>query len=58
MTSIENAYDWLFVLAFVGLGTEIRLADLRATGPMPAVVVLLALLLSSGLSLAALLVLF
>ncbi|ADB62048.1 Uncharacterized protein family UPF0324 [Haloterrigena turkmenica DSM 5511] len=58
VTSIENAYDWLFVLAFVGLGTEIRLADLRATGPMPAVVVLLALLLSSGLSLAALLVLF
>ena len=58
VTSIENAYDWLFVLAFVGLGTEIRLADLRATGPMPAVVVLLALLVSSGLSLATLLVLF
>ncbi|QRV13779.1 putative sulfate exporter family transporter [Haloterrigena salifodinae] len=58
VTSIENTYDWLFVLAFVGLGTEIRLADLRATGPMPAVVVLLALLVSSALSLAALLVLF
>ncbi|MGQ3411331.1 YeiH family protein [Natrinema sp. LN54] len=56
--SIENAYSWLFVLAFVGLGTEIRLADLRSTGLLPAIVVLLALFGSSALSLTALLVLF
>ncbi|WP_306053135.1 YeiH family protein [Natronococcus wangiae] len=52
LDSIENAYSWLFVLAFVGLGTEIRLAELRSTGLTPAVVVLAALLVASGLSLA------
>ena len=57
-TSIENAYNWLFVVAFVGLGTEIRLRDLRNTGVAPAVVVLLALLVTSALSLAALVLLF
>ncbi|SDJ37207.1 YeiH family protein [Natronorubrum texcoconense] len=57
-TSIENAYNWLFVLAFVGLGTEIRLADLRTTGATPALVVLLAFLVTSVCSLAVLLVLF
>ncbi|MDQ2050624.1 putative sulfate exporter family transporter [Natronolimnohabitans sp. A-GB9] len=55
LDSIENAYNWLFVLAFVGLGTEIRLGDLRNTGATPAVVVLFALLVSSALSLAVLL---
>ena len=57
-TSIENAYHWLFMLAFVGLGTEIRLADLRNTGMTPALAVLLALIATSSLSLAVLLVLF
>ncbi len=57
-TSIENAYNWLFVLAFVGLGTEIRLADIRTTGATPALVVLLAFLVTSVCSLAVLLVLF
>ncbi|TYL38123.1 putative sulfate exporter family transporter [Natronococcus pandeyae] len=52
LASIENAYSWLFVLAFVGLGTEIRLAELRSTGLMPAVVVLVSLLVASALSLA------
>ncbi|WP_049920061.1 YeiH family protein [Halobiforma nitratireducens] len=51
--SLENAYSWLFVLAFVGLGTEIRLAELRSTGAMPVLVVLTALVFASGLSLAA-----
>lgn len=55
---IENAYSWLFVVAFVGLGTEIRLANLRTTGVMPAVVVLLALIASSVFSLMALVLLF
>ncbi|MFA9502210.1 YeiH family protein [Natrinema sp. H-ect1] len=58
LASIENAYNWLFVVAFAGLGTEIRLADLRTTGWTPAVVVLIALLASSALSLAALVLLF
>lgn len=56
--SIENAYNWLFMLAFVGLGTEIRLANLRKTGVTPAVVVLVAFLLTSVLTLAALLIVF
>ncbi|WP_436348028.1 YeiH family protein [Natronorubrum sp. FCH18a] len=56
--SIENAYDWLFVLAFVGLGTEIRLADLRTTGVTPAIVVLVAFLATSAITLTALLILF
>ncbi|MFU8868147.1 YeiH family protein [Natronococcus sp.] len=54
--SIENAYNWLFVLAFVGLGTEIQLAELRSTGVTPALVVLLALLVVSTVSLGVLLV--
>ncbi|RQH03033.1 YeiH family protein [Natrarchaeobius oligotrophus] len=56
--SIESAYDWLFLIAFVGLGTEIRLGQLRRTGVTPALVVLVALLVVSSLSLAVLLVAF
>ncbi|WP_394739212.1 YeiH family protein [Natronococcus roseus] len=56
--SIENAYNWLFVLAFVGLGTEIQLAELRSTGLTPALVVLLALLVASAVSLVVLSMLF
>ncbi|MDG5821686.1 putative sulfate exporter family transporter [Natronococcus sp. A-GB7] len=56
--SIENAYNWLFVLAFVGLGTEIQLAELRSTGLTPALVVLLALVVASAVSLVTLSVLF
>jgi uncharacterized integral membrane protein (TIGR00698 family) len=50
--TIERAYDWLFLLAFVGLGTEIRLADLRNTGPTPLVLILTTLTLVSLGSLA------
>ncbi|WP_293032934.1 YeiH family protein [Natronococcus sp.] len=56
--SIENAYNWLFVLAFVGLGTEIQLAELRSTGLTPALVVLLALVVASAVSLVVLSMLF
>ncbi|WP_121741465.1 YeiH family protein [Natronorubrum halophilum] len=56
--TIETIYDWLFVLAFVGLGTEIRLAELRTTGMMPAVAVLISLLVVSTLSLLVLTLLF
>ncbi len=51
LNSIEHAYNWLFLLAFVGLGTEIRIAQLRRTGTTPAIVILLALLLASAFSL-------
>ncbi len=57
-TAIETAYGWLFLLAFVGLGTEIRIAALRRTGPVPIVVVLLSLLTASAISLAVLSVVF
>lgn len=54
LRSIEHGYNWLFLVAFVGLGTEIRVAELRRAGPEPALVVLVALLLAAGLSLAVL----
>jgi uncharacterized integral membrane protein (TIGR00698 family) len=44
ITSLANAADWLFLLAFAGLGLEIRLDELRETGYRPVVVVLVALL--------------
>ncbi|SIS12029.1 YeiH family protein [Natronorubrum thiooxidans] len=57
-TAIENAYNWLFLLAFVGLGTEIRLDELRTTGITPALAVLVSLLVVSAFSLALLVLLF
>jgi uncharacterized integral membrane protein (TIGR00698 family) len=43
-TSLSNASDWAFLLAFAGLGLETRLDELRSTGYKPVLVVLLALL--------------
>lgn len=37
--SLENAYNWLFLLAFVGLGTELRLEKIRRVGVGPVLVV-------------------
>ena len=50
--SMANAVDWLFLVAFVGLGTEIRIDDLRRTGVVPALVVFGAVSIVSVLSLA------
>ena len=50
--SIGVAVEWLFLLAFVGLGTEIRTANLRRTGIAPALVVFAAVGVVSVLSLA------
>ncbi|MFD1525812.1 YeiH family protein [Halolamina salina] len=50
--SLANAADWLFLLAFAGLGLEIRLDDLRETGYRPVLVVLVALLAVSSVGLA------
>lgn len=52
LVSIENAVDWLFLLAFVGLGTEIQFGELRRTGIGPALVVVAAISIVSALSLA------
>lgn len=50
---IGRATDWLFLVAFVGLGTELRLGKLRQAGMRPVAVVLLSLCVVSALSLAA-----
>jgi uncharacterized integral membrane protein (TIGR00698 family) len=44
ITSLSNASDWAFLLAFAGLGLETRLGELRETGYKPILVVLLSLL--------------
>jgi hypothetical protein len=49
---IENASNWFFLLAFVGLGLHTDLADLRQTGSTPLLVVLLGLGVTSVLVLA------
>lgn len=56
--SIASAVDWLFLLAFVGLGTEIRIGSLRRTGVAPLLVVFTAILVVSALSLSVLLAIF
>jgi uncharacterized integral membrane protein (TIGR00698 family) len=58
LTTIDTAYSWLFSVAFVGLGTEIDLGELRNTGVRPVVVVLISLALGSALSLALLTAVF
>ena len=56
--SMANAVDWLFLLAFVGLGTEIRIEDIRRTGFAPALVVFGVVSVVSALSLAVALAVF
>ena len=56
--AIDTAYSWLFLLAFVGLGTEIQLHQLRNTGIRPIVVVFVSLAIGSTLSLALLTMVF
>lgn len=50
---LERGYQWLFLVAFVGLGTSIELRQLRRTGVGPLLVVLSALVTVSTLSLLA-----
>jgi len=54
--SLDNASNWLFLIAFVGLGLDLRLENLRSAGIVPILVVLLNLILFSSLVLALLLV--
>ncbi|MFP9061674.1 YeiH family protein [Natrialbaceae archaeon A-chndr2] len=51
VASLTNTYDWLFLLAFIGLGTEIRIGRLRQSGYRPALLVLVSFLIISSLSL-------
>ena len=39
LASLEQVSDWLFALAFVGLGFDIRLSRMRETGATPVLVV-------------------
>ena len=55
---LERGYQWLFLVAFVGLGTSIEIRNLRNTGVQPLLVVLASLLTVSGLSLLASLLVF
>ena len=49
--ALARLSDWLFVLAFAGLGFDIRLAAIRATGIRPVLVVLVYLLAVGTVSL-------
>lgn len=40
VTALENTYDWLFLLAFVGLGTELRVDVFADAGMKPILVIL------------------
>ncbi|KYH24418.1 hypothetical protein HAPAU_34010 [Halalkalicoccus paucihalophilus] len=51
LRSIENAYGWLFLLAFVGLGTDLELRKLKCAGVRPVFVVFVAFATVSVLSL-------
>lgn len=51
LQSIENAYGWLFLLAFVGLGTELELQKLKCAGIRPVLVVFVAFVTTSVTSL-------
>lgn len=58
LATIDTAADWLFTLAFVGLGFDIRLAEMRDTGLSPTLVVLVHLLVVSAVTLFAVTTLF
>ncbi len=57
-TVIDTAYNWLFLMAFVGLGTEIELHELRAAGVRPVIVVFVSLIVASTLALSLLTLVF
>jgi uncharacterized integral membrane protein (TIGR00698 family) len=47
LSALSTAADWLFLLAFVGLGFDIRLGEMRGTGIAPVGVVFVHLLVVS-----------
>ncbi|MFC7027287.1 putative sulfate exporter family transporter [Halomicroarcula sp. GCM10025710] len=58
VASIGTIRDWLFLLAFVGLGFDIDVDELRATGIRPVLLVLVHLVTVSVLTLSLVLSLF
>jgi uncharacterized integral membrane protein (TIGR00698 family) len=58
LASIDTVADWLFTLAFVGLGFDIQVSEMRDTGVTPVLVVLVQLLAVSTLTLVAVTTLF
>ncbi|WP_137287774.1 YeiH family protein [Halorussus salinisoli] len=58
VTSLEHASSWAFMLAFAGLGLEIRIGELRSTGIKPVLLVLTSFLTISVLELVTLVTLF
>lgn len=56
--SIDTTADWLFTLAFAGLGFEINVGRLRDTGIRPVALVFVHLITVSALTLGAVLLLF
>lgn len=51
LTSLNNAYNWLFLFSFAGLGLTITVEDLRTAGTRPVLLVVLVFLTISALSL-------
>jgi uncharacterized integral membrane protein (TIGR00698 family) len=47
LATFDSVSDWLFLLAFAGLGFDIRVSEMRSSGTRPLLVVLLHLLLIS-----------
>lgn len=47
VSSMKNAYNWFFMLAFVGLGYNINLTELKKAGLKPVVVVTVVFIITS-----------
>jgi uncharacterized membrane protein YadS len=58
VASLQNAYRWLFLFAFAGLGMSLNPQALRSTGLRPLAVVVTALVTVSTVSLGVLLLIF
>lgn len=58
VASLSTAADWLFLVAFVGLGAEIDVAELRSAGGRPALVLLTGVTLVATVALPVVVVLF
>lgn len=53
LSAVETVSEWLFAVAFVGVGFSIRIEEMRRAGLAPVAVLLVYLVLASALTLAA-----
>ena len=53
LSAVETVSEWLFAVAFVGVGFSIRIGEMRRAGLAPVAVLLVYLVLASVLTLAA-----